>query len=70
MMNGFGGMGFGWLIWIVIIGVVIWAVVQVTNRNKNIEHTTKESPLDLLKKRYANGEISKEEFDRIKKDLL
>ena len=30
---------------------------------------TSEPPLTVLKRRYANGEISKEEFDRMKQDV-
>lgn len=29
-----------------------------------------ESALEILKKRYAKGEITKEEFDKMKKDVL
>lgn len=70
MMNGFGGMWFGWIFWIVILAVIIWVVIQFTNRKNNIGQSSGESPLDILKKRYANGEISKDEFDRMKKDLM
>jgi putative membrane protein len=33
------------------------------------EHKDAETPLDILKKRYARGEIGKEEFEEMKKDL-
>jgi len=65
-----GGMGFGWFFWIIILGVVIWGVLQFANRNQQLNsNTDSETPLDILKKRYAKGEITKEEFEEMEKKL-
>ncbi len=73
MMNGmFGGMWFGWLFWIVLILLVVWFITQFTNKqqsNNFVATSQKETPLDILKKRYAKGEITKEQFEEMKKDL-
>lgn len=58
--------GWMWLLWIVIIGLIVWGVVAFTRRG---ESTTKRTPLEIAKERYAKGEISKEEFEKLKRDL-
>lgn len=68
MMNGF--MGFGWFFWIIVVGLVIWAVIQMSSKNQNITSGSSETPLDILKKRYAKGEITKEEYENMKRDLM
>jgi len=73
-MHGFGGMGgfmgFGWLIWIIIIGVIVWAVTQFSKQRSGAHRDTGEqSPEDILKQRYARGEITREEYIKIKQDL-
>lgn len=75
MMDGIGfggGMWFGWIFWLLIIGVIIWAVVTVVNNNNRRQQNyfpQKEDALEILKKRYAKGEITKEEFEQMKRDL-
>ncbi len=64
---GYGGM-FMWIIFLVVVGFLIYFVVQA-QKGKGPMQTQAESPLDILRKRYAKGEISKEDFDRMKKDL-
>lgn len=63
-----GGMWFGWIFWIIIIGAVIYLIVRLNNQNSRFTQHS-ESALDILKKRYAKGEISKEEFEEKKKDI-
>ena len=65
--NGWHMMPFGGGMWMlilffVIVGLFLWWF------KKGGENNT-DSPLDILKRRYASGEINKEEFDKIKKDL-
>jgi putative membrane protein len=66
-----GGMWFGWIFWLVIIGAVIWLIISQSGKSRyqNQVNPHLESPLDILKKRYAKGEISKEQFEEMKKDL-
>ncbi len=53
--------------WILIIGGIIVLVNWLKNSNGGSRRS--ETPLEILKKRYARGEISKEEFDKMKNDL-
>ena len=69
-MDGIFGMGFIWIIWVIVIAAVVWFVYQFKSNNPNHFNTSVETPLDIIKRRYANGEISKEEFDNMKKDLV
>lgn len=70
---GWGGMWFGWIFWLLIIAIIVWAVITMTrNRQKSDSaqgSAQTESPLDILKKRYARGEITKEQFEQMKKDI-
>jgi putative membrane protein len=70
MMNygfGYGGM-FMWMIFLIVLVVAIYFVVQAL-KSKNIAGQAQDKPLDILKRRYAKGEITKEEFEQIKKEL-
>lgn len=66
------GMGFGWIFmiafWALVIFGVIYLIKLFAGRSKSGEKH--ETALDILKKRYANGEISKEEFETKKKDIV
>ena len=70
-------MDFGWLatmfgglfmlvFWGGLIALIVWVVTRLTKRS---DSTQTRSPLDIAKERYAKGEIDREQFEQIKKDL-
>jgi len=69
MMGGM--MGFGWLFMLLPIILVAILIYALFNRDSNDTSSNYESenPLDILKQRYASGNISREDYLRIKKDL-
>jgi putative membrane protein len=76
MSNGMMGGGMGlWMaiaaiFWILLaVGVVLLTVWGIQRFRTGPGHKTEESALDILKKRYARGEISREEYEEKKRDI-
>ena len=67
----------GWILIIILAAIIIYALAgrggrclfQPSKGSNTEEKHESESPLDILKKRYASGEISREDFEQMKKDL-
>lgn len=66
-------MGLGWLLmiifWVLVILGVVYSVKLIAGAGAKKEATKDETPLEILKKRYAKGEITKEQFDQMKEDI-
>ena len=70
-LNGMSwGMGLGWIIGLVVLVVLIALIVRTVGNAKSQSSSQEKSPLDILKERYARGEIDKEEFEERKNDLM
>jgi putative membrane protein len=81
-MPGLCGGLFFLLFWVVIIGLVIWAITAWSHSSRNrtvagsdIAPAAPSAPpggraLDILKERYARGEITKEQYDEMRRDLM
>ena len=73
--NSMHGTWGGWTImglymvifWIIVI-VLAYYLIRKLIQQSNVS-AMRETPLEIARKRYAKGEITKEEFDRIKHDL-
>jgi putative membrane protein len=61
----YGGMNFIW--WIIWMIMIFW--IFATPYNIPGQRTKKDSPFDILKKRFASGEITNDEYQEKKKIL-
>ncbi len=68
-MHTFGGGILMLLFWGAIIGGGVLLVASLT-RQKAAPVGRDETPLEILKRRYASGEIDRDEFERVKESLL
>jgi len=72
MNNGgmFFGDGFMWIFWLTILFGVVWIVkILIVSDYGSSDSFNNETPLEILEKRYANGEIDEEEFNYCRREL-
>ncbi len=79
MMGYYGGFGFSpWmgivmlLFWVLVIGGIAWLVAWLV-REERLAHVgpgpSRPRPLDILRERYARGEITREQYEQMRRDL-
>ncbi len=61
--------GFMWLFWVILLGALIFLVWLIVRKSQASSSRSEEDALDILKKRYARGDIDKEEFEQKKRDI-
>lgn len=64
-----GGMGLGWIVGLILIAVVVWAALRIAGTSQVQQSPDRKDAVEILKERYARGEIEKEEFERMKREL-
>jgi putative membrane protein len=68
MMNGWG-MGFGMILWLVIVALIIAGVMWFVRAQPIGSGPRRSTGLDVLEERYARGEITREEYLQMKRDI-
>ncbi|OGS40664.1 MAG: hypothetical protein A3K77_04300 [Euryarchaeota archaeon RBG_13_31_8] len=64
-----GGMiGFGWPFMLVLVIVIIVFIYVLLDRD-SVSYYEGGNPMQILERRYANGEITRDEYLKMKDDL-
>jgi len=58
----------GGLIFLIVLILILFFIIRIATTPAG-EEASRETPLDVLKKRYAKGELSKEQFEGMRKDI-
>lgn len=80
MWDGHDGMGWwmlwGSVLWIIFIFAVVFVAARLasgagggSNSAAQRSEPFRDTPLDVARRRYAEGQISREEFEQIRRDL-
>ena len=69
---GSWGMGFGWIFMILFWGLIVLGIVAVAKWlvASGGSAGSSKRPLEILQERYARGEISRDEYEHMRQDLL
>jgi putative membrane protein len=70
----YGGFGFGGIWGILWFVLLVWLILSLVRmifgyRHRDFPENSEDEALKILKSRYARGEITKKEFDSMKKDI-
>lgn len=75
MWSGLEGMGWGWIGLGIVHMVLFWALVilvliaLVKWLVPGAPPLSEQRPIDILKARYAKGELTREQFEQMKREL-
>ena len=71
MGNGMGfGMVFGWIFWLLILALVVYGIFWLVRQaGSQYQSPAGETPLVVLQRRYAAGEIDQPQYEAMKSQL-
>ena len=71
MHDGFGSMFFGgglmWILWIILIVVLVYVLKDIGGSRGR--RSADDEALEILRQRYARGEIDEQEYEQRKREL-